>query len=55
VGHAYDGHGDGRGLGVGFDVGDEGAVDLQSGNGEPLDISEAGIAGTEIVDRQMDA
>jgi hypothetical protein len=47
--------GDGTVVEVGFDVGDEGAVDLQVVDREQLEVGERGVAGAEVVDGQRDA
>ena len=55
MGHRDDGLGDGGVVGFGDDVGDEGAVDLEPVDRESLEVGQAGVAGTEVVHRQLQA
>ena len=54
AGHADDGLDDHRIAGIGLDVADEGAVDLQLIERQPAQIGKRRIAGAEIVHRKTD-
>ena len=50
VGHGDDGGDDGRGVGIGGDVVDEGLVDLERVDGEAFQVAQRGVAGAEVVE-----
>lgn len=50
IGDADDGGHNGRIVGFAVDMVDEGLIDFDRMNGEPLQIAEAGVTGAEIID-----
>jgi len=55
VGEGDDGAGDGGVVVVVGQAGDERLVDLQDVDGQALEVAERGVAGAEVVDRQLQA
>ncbi len=53
--HVDDGSADGRVIGVAGDIAHERTVDFQYVDGEALDVTEARLAGAEVIDRNADA